>query len=340
VPVVECAHLSAIREGRLPFTVAPGPAVIEPLWDASRGPPYVSRVEVSFAHPEGELAYQVPVHVLREAVQDALAPFVDGVRLKLGDPFHYWVTAYPVSGATTGSADGLALETVAEAHPPALQPMAGLLAAAERHGGVSWHDTDLPIFIPERVLEEAVAAATDAGEREAAGVLLGRFARDPEAGTVYLNVTAQVPAREAVADEASFTFTGSTWAAVSAALALRGAGERIVGWHHSHPRSVWPCAGCECPPERRPTCPSRHPFFSPKDVHLHRTVFQSAFNVALVVSFQADPRPRLDLFGWRWHGVAPRGFYRVGPPVPGSASAGPLEPGAESTADPSLGGQS
>ena len=315
-PAVEYSHLAGVRAGRLPFTLSPPPAVIEPVWDDELGPPHVGYLEVSFPRADAPLAVRLPLQILREAAQEALAPLVDGTRLKPGDPFVYQVTAYPAPRPATAARDALGLEVLPDPDPLAAQSMADLLAAAEPRGEAVWDPRDLPVFIAGQVLDEAAAHATRAGAHEAAGVLLGRLLWDPHAAALYLEVTAQVPAREALADEASFTFTRATWAAVEAALALRDAGERIVGWHHSHPRAVWPCASCQCPPERRGDCPARHGFFSQKDVHLHRTVFQGAFNVALVASFHADPLPRLDLFGWRWYGVAARGFYRVGEPDP------------------------
>ena len=41
----------------------------------------------------------------------------------------------------------------------------------------------------------------------------------------------------------------------------------------------------------------------------HRTAFQCAHNVALLLSFHDDPAPRFDLFGWRRGIVCARGYY-------------------------------
>ena len=166
---------------------------------------------------------------------------------------------------------------------------------------------DFPVFIARPVLDEAATAATAAGDLEAGGVLLGSLSRDEDSGDLVLEVTAQVPAREAVADDASLRFTPATWQAVHAAIALRRANERIIGWYHSHPTKTWPCHAC--PPARRAECPSNRTFFSGMDVAFHRTAFPGPLNVALLVSFLDEPVPRLDLFGWRQGLIAARDYY-------------------------------
>jgi proteasome lid subunit RPN8/RPN11 len=312
VPAVQWSHLTGVRSGRLPLGLEPAPAVVEPVWDPRLGPPYVGRFQIRFLRPDAPLEVLLPPATVREAVQAAVAGLVDGARPRPGDPLVYRVMAFPAPRAGCGleGGGGFEVETRRDAAPVEERSMAALLEAAEVVNATASDPGELPVLIHAAVLEEAMAAAMAAGSNETGGVLLGRVATDPQAG-LYLEVTAQVPAREGLADEASFTFLAETWAAVEAALARRAAGERIVGWHHSHPRALWPCAACQCPAEQRDTCPSRLPFFSQKDVHLHRTVFQGAYNVALLLSFQAVPRPRVDLFGWCWHGIAPRAFQLV-----------------------------
>jgi hypothetical protein len=45
------------------------------------------------------------------------------------------------------------------------------------------------------------------------------------------------------------------------------------------------------------------------DVGFHRTAFQGALNIALLLSFHGDTRPRFDVFGWREGIVAARDYY-------------------------------
>jgi hypothetical protein len=94
---------------------------------------------------------------------------------------------------------------------------------------------------------------------------------------------------------------------VHAAIRLRRADEQIVGWWHSHPAALWPCRNC--PPGRRAVCAANRSFFSSMDVAFHRTAFQGAHNIALLLSFLDDPAPGFDLFGWRRGWVCARDYY-------------------------------
>ena len=50
------------------------------------------------------------------------------------------------------------------------------------------------------------------------------------------------------------------------------------------------------------------PFFSNTDIHMHRTVFPRAYQVALLVSDHGREALEVNLFGWRQGGVVARGF--------------------------------
>ena len=165
------------------------------------------------------------------------------------------------------------------------------------------------MILQRAVLDEAIARAQAAGSLETGGVLLGRLARDSDSGDLLLEVTAQVPAVGALAEEASLRFTPGTWQAVQAALRLRHSGEHMVGWWHSHPHGVWPCRNC--PPERRAVCPSNRAFFSTMDVAVHRTAFAGALNVSLLISFLEGAEPHHNLFGWHQGMVRERGYHVV-----------------------------
>ena len=51
------------------------------------------------------------------------------------------------------------------------------------------------------------------------------------------------------------------------------------------------------------------PFFSRDDCELHRTVFDTAFSIALLLSNIGETLPRCDWFGWRNGGITARGCY-------------------------------
>ena len=96
--------------------------------------------------------------------------------------------------------------------------------------------------------------------------------------------------------------------AVSDALALRNRNEIWLGWHHYHP---FFCRRCER--ARRARCALSRPFFSRDDCELHRTVFDAAFSVALLLSDVGEESLRYDWFGWRHGRIAARGCYLLSP---------------------------
>jgi proteasome lid subunit RPN8/RPN11 len=194
-------------------------------------------------------------------------------------------------------------EPLAETVALGSRALAALEAASEQTGEPD--SLDAPVFVAEAVLREVGSLAEQAGDVETGGVLIGHLHRDAGGSEVFAEVVAQIPARHAEADSTSFAFTPETWAAADAALALRGARERILGWWHSHPNF---CRAC--PDERRRSCTFARPFFSREDEHLHRTCFPQAWQLALLVSDLPDVGWTPALFGWRAGRIVERGFRR------------------------------
>jgi hypothetical protein len=167
--------------------------------------------------------------------------------------------------------------------------------------------SDLPVFVPQQVIDEMSALTVEAGRVETGGILIGRLIYDASGPEVGVVVTAQIPARLAEGEQTKLTFTPQTWAAVDAAMALRKTEDLLFqGLWHSHPARWW-CAP-QCPPERRRVCPLTVDFFSTDDVQMFRTVFPKAFHVAHVVT-HTDDGLRHALFGYRDGVVAQRGFH-------------------------------
>jgi proteasome lid subunit RPN8/RPN11 len=208
---------------------------------------------------------------------------------------------------------------------PAARPGEGMILEAEepavpvRPGSrralgpaVPWDDPrpeDLPVLIPRRVLEDAVAEARRDPDQEVGGVLLGHLRRDPDDGQLFLEVTCHVPAQGTEADATSVTFTADTWAHARQLADLRGEGEIFVGWVHSHPFALdEPCPE-PVPAERV----GEVLFFSRHD----RFVMEQAFARPFMVALQTAVEPRLEralghlpvrLYGWRDGEVVARGF--------------------------------
>ena len=311
IPAVEWGRFQRVRDSATALPAMPAHARIRPQWDPAAGTPYVSQVEVNLGAPGAGVEF-LPLQYFAGAVQHAVSDLIEVGKISQGDPYRWRICAYRAPQIRHHNiADGAfqVEECAIASAAPEVRSFSTLLAGAQYHGprAVPAGRPDVPVFFAPRVLREAAAAATAAGTLEAGGILLGTLARDAASGDLSIDITAQIPAREAIADDASLRFTPGTWQAVHAALNLRRAGEQIVGWWHSHPQSLWACRNC--PPERRAVCPSDRAFFSAMDVQFHRTAFQLAHNLALLLSFLDQPAPRFDLFGWHRGMVGPRGYY-------------------------------
>lgn len=172
---------------------------------------------------------------------------------------------------------------------------------------------DLPVLIGRSLLDEAVAEARRAPERETCGFILGNLQRDPDTGKVFLVATCLVSgAGTSEATGTSVSFTPATFARAREMIALRaeaGKTEIIAGWYHSHPFRV--CAACPLP---MPTeCVNKILFYSADDIHLMETTFDQPYMVGLL----AGVEPRLEqvlghlpvrLFGWKGGQIHERGF--------------------------------
>jgi proteasome lid subunit RPN8/RPN11 len=161
------------------------------------------------------------------------------------------------------------------------------------------------------VLCEIGDLAREAGESEMGGLLVGHVRRDVRDDDLFIEVTAQLPARCTGASATRLTFTSDTWAALGDALTQRHFGEIALGWFHSHPVHAW-CAKCK--PERREVCSLRAGFLSAEDRLLHRAMFPRAYSLALLVNQLTPDASSFVLFGWRRGLLAARGYHRVNAP--------------------------
>jgi hypothetical protein len=93
-------------------------------------------------------------------------------------------------------------------------------------------------------------------------------------------------------------------------MELRGEGEIIVGWVHSHPFRF--CA--ECPLPTPPECIRKVLFYSDDDEFLMELSFPRPFMVGLLTALEPRLEPVLDhlpvrLYGWRQGEITARGFH-------------------------------
>jgi proteasome lid subunit RPN8/RPN11 len=311
-PALESVRFEGMRRGRLPAVHATPMGSIEPIWHAKLKPPYVSGFRAAVRDTGGaEICCEIATAYLRTAAHEASAGFVQKGDLKSGELFTYLVCAFPAGTPPSVACDvpAFTVEEVVEPLPLVNTPLQHLLANAEICGEP--HSDDVPVFIPQRVLDEAVALARGAGDSETGGILVGTLHSDREVPELFVEVTALIAAPHTLANATQVTFTAETWAAVDAVLALRRRNaalrqrnEMKLGWFHSHPD--W-CR--KCPAEKRENCQLSRPFLSAEDVHLHRVCFGRAYHLALLISDNIHTGPTWSLFGWRRGMVMPRAFH-------------------------------
>lgn len=329
-PAVQWAHFQAIRQGELPPLVRCSSARVDPVWHSEYGQPRVDGIRIAFDRDHQDdkrsLSLLIPQAYFRAAVEAGSSVLVEEGKLEDGQRFLYEVSAFPRPRSapdkqSPGDQD-FTVEEIAQPLPLGSASLEATLAGAKRINGPGWSDSDVPLFIPEGVITEAKQLARQAGDVESGGVLIGKLFRDAGSSELFSVVTAFIAAPHAVAETTRLTFTADTWAAVSAAVNLRGQDEILLGWAHSHP--FW-CKSC--PEERRRDCPLLRPFFSAHDVALHRAVFFGPFHIAVLLSDLGDDDLACDVFGWRYGMVAHRGYYLTGVESSGGDEQNEAAPG-------------
>lgn len=302
VPAVRCAEFEQVLQCEA-AQQATADSAIEPLWSER---PWVRGICVR-ALANDVVPVEFPLTYFAAAVSRASTELVDSGVLEAGQKFEYKV--YALVKQATRQSDELALSHVAAWPSIAERPIAPLLSVAEAptaNSSLLSHAAaaePLPVFVPDRVLAEATELAAAADELETGGVLVGKLFRDA-GGPIFAEVAAQLPAKHTVATRESLRFTPETWADVDAVIRLRNRDETILGWWHQHP---FFCR--HCPDARRRLCPFSRPTFSSADRDVHREVFQSPWNVALLLSFLGEERPSYDVFAWQRGQIEPAKFY-------------------------------
>ena len=333
-PLAEHVHFSGIRRGILPPAMSQPPADVCPVWHADRGAPHVDGVRIEMSGPAGQQhGDSFPLDCFKAEAKRLSGEHVAAGTLKEGELFRYRVRAAR-RGPVAGPTGRMALLDVEEIEQPLVMTESSLQAfldrsmsvggnvggnvggtegggAGERLGQRSGMDDGvLPVFVAQDLVEQCVDLVRAAGDLETGGILIGRLHHDPSAGAegIFLEITAQIPARHTDQAEMRVTFTDKTWAAARDALALRHSQESIVGWFHSHPDF---CR--KCPAEKREKCSLNGIFFSTADVSLHRTMFPRAWHVGLL--FSNRPSGIIPaLYGWDRGVVAAKPFHLLAPP--------------------------
>ena len=293
------------RRGELPLD-GNGSASVLPLWERTLGEPYCRGYRVQISRPgQRPVASDFPKTHFRDFASTAASVFVERQQLCEGDSYSYMVVAHPAPPETP-KAGGLSVTNASPSVPARGASLEALLARAKPAGVVD--GDDMPVFVSERVLQEAAERTRAEEGMETGGILIGRLWRDAAAAEIFAEVTAQIPAEHTSGNNVKLTFTPQTWAAADAALRLRGREESFLGYWHSHPVREW-CKGKECTLEKQKSCRLAKDFFSADDEAVMRAAFPRAYNVAVVVNDTAFTDLTFSMFGNREGLLQPRGFY-------------------------------
>ena len=297
-PARESLRLAALESGVPTDAAFLLECAIHPIWHAERGQPFLGGIEMSAG--AGELRETLSLEYFSDAARSVTKRMVAEGTLQKGDLVRCLPVAFaePVREEPSLTRHGRPI-------PPRIPLREGLLPEyASQASLFGTTDQELPVFVPRDVLEQATEQTEREPGRETGGILIGNLWRDRESGSLFVGVTAQIPARHTEATSSKLTFTPETWSDLQAALTLRGKQEIMVGWWHSHPVREW-CKACA--PEKRAECALAQGFLSEDDRMLHRTVFPRAYSVALVVN-DLESGPTFSLFGWSGGRIATREF--------------------------------
>ena len=302
-PAREHLRLMGLRLCKNGTDENPGGISIEPVWAGDDGEPHAIGARLT----AGDLVSEVAIEYFKPLAVELSSALVEKKELKHGELFRFKLLAYRREAEPR--AGGLQF-TVRDATPPLHfvdSPLAELREKSAASGEPE--NGDVPVFIPQGVLDEIETLTREAASLETGGILIGQMHRDAAIPEIAVVITAQIPAHFTESKTTSLTFTAETWTAVQAALDLRKSGEMMLGWWHSHPSFAF--CKAECPPERRRECALQKPFLSSPDLHLHRAVFAKACHVALLAN-NADAGLGFALFGWCGGAIQRRAFRILG----------------------------
>jgi proteasome lid subunit RPN8/RPN11 len=307
-PAAEWGRLVALRRWLDPKLASEAQIEIEPIWHTNSGAPYIEGLRVT-AHAEHvqPVSAEIPAGYFRPNALRIADCLVSEEKMEAGDLFTYAVLAFP-SREASSSCNGDLLEIEDLPVQARLQP-GSLHDEIER--AIAFGDLApevVPIFVPQQVIDEVVAAAERADEVEVGAVLIGKMHVDTNSKDLFLKVTAQIPARHTLSESTKLSFSAETWAGVQAAIELRRSNEQMLGWFHSHPARHW--CNKECAPEAKRHCPLGTPFFSRADCDLHRVAFCQPHCVALLATSTYSGM-KLTMYGWNRAMITQRGFYII-----------------------------
>ncbi len=310
-PALESCHLSGIRRGKLPPMHNIGTHRIEPIWDAEKGKPSVAgfRTVISEGNGSEGFSSDFPITYFADQALRESQCYVRTGRLNPGDRIRYRITASPGTRATEPETGASRPRGFSVREVPKPIPLGSVSLHRLRDESVPFdggEEEDMPVFIPDHVLNEVCSRTREGGAYEVGSILLGHLHRDTESPEIIAEVTAAVPIPSPEQKLYSLSITAESWAEVRNTIRLRDKQEIMVGWAHSHSFMKEVCQNCKRVEDK--SCDHTAVYMSEKDCGLHRTAFYRAYNLALVLGDTPCTGLNYGLFGWRYGGIHRRGF--------------------------------
>jgi hypothetical protein len=171
-PARQWARFTGLRKGLPPPDVLRGETVIEPIWSPTRGEPLVDGFRVTVRRDGSEdVSSDFPTTYFKASARQASAAVTSKGLLEEGDLFRYEIAAFPrATPATPGerSASSFVMRETAAPLPVEASSLATFLESATPRGSVA--ERDMPVFVPDHVLEETVSLTREAGPKETGGI--------------------------------------------------------------------------------------------------------------------------------------------------------------------------
>lgn len=307
---VEDARFSGICAHALPSSCIASAATLVPLWRQAGVDPSLLGFRLDLAcdcdGTPHTFSKSYDLTALQRPVQHATASLRDNGQLRPEEIVQYRLCAFRTQAAPD---HGRHLHGTSEVMPyPLQQQPLPALPQADRLADVSTASSFSVLLCEQarRDLEQETLHSIEAGT-EQAGILVGHLHHDPHRQHVFLVITAQVLADTQVERQAmAFHFHADTFLAARDVIRLRGQGEHIIGWWHSHP----PCQACL----QRTDCTVNTLFFSEQDCLVHEAAFNQPYMVALVTGKASEGQaraPALQMYGWQDGCIVQRAYHAM-----------------------------
>jgi hypothetical protein len=300
----EDTRFSGICAGQLPpACVAPG-AQLRPIWRQAGADPALLGFTVEiccdctgYTHT---FAKSYGLKSLQRQIGDAIKSRSDSGDIQL-DMLQTHLYAFRKAPEAT---PGKKLQSASEVLPLPLVPRP-LAAVIPETVAADVAASPFSVLVAAHLLQDIRQETLRSLGTEQAGMLLGQLHQDPDQQRVFLHIAAQVLAETQVQREAAaFHFRPETFLEAQRLIDLRGQGEIVVGWWHSH---AW-CRACPYVPD----CQVSTLFFSDQDCQVHAAAFGQPYMVALVVGKAAHKpmrEPQVQMYGWHDTAIAARDFH-------------------------------